>query len=309
MTQNGQGTVEIDNISLAGYRSTKSGMKIVSGSRTVVARSGRVALGLGLLCFLFATSKVSAQDQDEFDSYRARIEGYWVYSTPSGSFRGENDPTRIDLQKDLRFNTYSTFVGKLDWKFTHKNHFYVEGVAYNSSRQVILDRTIVFRGQTFEVGTTVRGSLDSPVYVFGYQYDIIRRRRGHLGIGVQANVFDTHAAIGGAAQVVNGVQQSAIHASGSLVAPIPVAGPQFRVYLTDSPRLFVEGNVYGMYFFGYGNFVSTQGVVGLTVNKHFAAKGGYQLGSRLEILASTGSNRIGIGLNQQGPVAGIEFSF
>jgi hypothetical protein len=31
--------------------------------------------------------------------------------------------------------------------------------------------------------------------------------------------------------------------------PIPVAGPQFRLYLTDSPRVFVEGNVYGMYLF------------------------------------------------------------
>lgn len=83
------------------------------------------------------------------------------------------------------------------------------------------------------------------------------------------------------------MQQSAIHASGSLVAPIPVAGPQFRVYLTDSRRHLVEGNVYGMYFVGYENFVSTQGVVGLTVNKHLAAKAGYQLGSRPEVVVSS----------------------
>ena len=284
-------------------------MKTQLKAHTALPPSAALALVLGLLCFFFATSKVSAQDKDEFDSYKARLEGYWLYSTPSGSFRGANDSSRIDVQGDLRFSTYSTFVGKLDWKFTHKNHFYVEGMAYNSSRQVVLDRTIVFQGQTFEAGTTVRGSLDSPVYVLGYQYDIIPRRRGHLGIGVQANVFDTHAAIGAAAQIVNGMQQPAIHASGSLVAPIPVAGPQFRFYLTDSPRLFVEGNVYGMYFFGYGNFVSTQGVVGLTINKHLAGKAGYQLGSHLEIIASKGSDRIGITLNQRGPLAGIEFSF
>jgi len=48
----------------------------------------------------------------------------------------------------------------------------------------------------------------------------------------------------------------------SLLAPLPVAGPQFRFYLTNSPRLYVEGNVYGMYFFGCGNFVSTADDIG-----------------------------------------------
>ena len=44
----------------------------------------------------------------------------------------------------------------------------------------------------------------------------------------------------------------------------PVAGSQFRFYLTNSPRLFVEGNVYGMYLFGYGNFVSTSDTIRVT---------------------------------------------
>ena len=34
-----------------------------------------------------------------------------------------------------------------------------------------------------------------------------------------------------------------------------------------------------MYLFGYGNFVSTVGSVGLNLSKHFAVVGGYQLGS------------------------------
>ena len=67
-------------------------------------------------------------------------------------------------------------------------------------------------------------------------------------------------------------------AKGSLLAPIPVAGPDYRIYLTDSPRVFLEGNVYGMYFFGYGNFVSTTDVLGLTLNKHISLNAGYQLG-------------------------------
>ena len=41
-----------------------------------------------------------------------------------------------------------------------------------------------------------------------------------------------------------------------IAGPIPVAGPDFRFYIL--PKLFVDGNLFGMYLFGYGNFVSTR---------------------------------------------------
>jgi hypothetical protein len=64
----------------------------------------------------------AAQGTEEFDSYKLRVAGYWVYSTPTGTLQGsaDTDIGAIDLTKDLHFNTYSTFFGKLDWKFTHK---------------------------------------------------------------------------------------------------------------------------------------------------------------------------------------------
>jgi hypothetical protein len=261
------------------------------------------------LLFLIASTNVSAQQREDFDSYRIKVEGYWLYSTPSGIFQGANDSIGIDLQGDLHFNAYSTFAGKIDWKFTRKNHLYIQGLAFNSSRTVELERTIVFRGQTFVLGSSVHASLDSPLYVLGYRYDFIRRRRGHLGIAVQANIFDTHASINAAAQIVGGQPLPSIHASGSLIAPIPVAGPQFRYYLTHSPKLFLDGNVYGMYFFGYGNFVSTSLNLGFTLDRHVALKAGYQLGSRLQVAADARSDRLGVRLTQQGPFAGIEIRF
>lgn len=275
----------------------------------LVFRSTTLKLAFALLCILIVAQRATAQDRDEFDSYKVKLDGFWAYSSPSGVFRGANDPTNINLQGTLHFNSYSTLSGKLDWKFTHKNHFYVAGTAFNSSRQVVLNRTIVFQGQTFQVGTTVQGSLSTPVYVFGYQYDIIRKRRGHLGIGIQADVFNTRAAISAAAQVVGGVGQPSLHASASLVAPIPVAGPEFRIYLANSRRVFLDGNIYGMYLFGYGNFISSAGVLGVSLTRRIALKAGYQLGSRLVVNAATSSDRIGITMSQRGPLAGIEFSF
>jgi hypothetical protein len=84
-----------------------------------------------------------------------------------------------------------------------------------------------------------------------------------------------------------------------------VAGPHIRFY--PASRLFVDANVLGMYFFGYGNFVSSTGTVGFKLTKNLAVQGGYQLGSRLNV--NTKSSRIGINLTQQGAVAGLQISF
>jgi hypothetical protein len=251
---------------------------------------------------------LSAQLDDEFDQYKVRIDTFWFYSKPTGTLQGNGDTVPVDFEKDLGFNSYSTFAGKLDWKFTRKNHFYLAVSPFYTSRQKTLSRTIVFRGQTFDAGLVTQSDLHAILFAPGYQYDIIRRKRGHLGLGVQFDLFDSTAKISAAAQTTaDGQHHAAVSASGSLLAPIPVAGPEFRLYLTNSPRLFVEGNLYGMYFFGYGNFVSTAANLGLTLTKHVSVNGGYQLGSRL-IVTDT-ANRLGIHLTQKGAIAGLEFSF
>lgn len=267
-----------------------------------------VAIRIALILPLAFPIALRAQ-QEDFDEYKIRIDTFWFYSNPSGNVQGSADSGSVDLQKDLGFNTYSTFAGKIDWKFTRKNHLYFFGSSFSHSRQTVMNRTIVFQGQTFVVGSTTQSSLKSNLFAPGYQYDIIRRKRGHLGIAVQVDLFDSSANISAAAKVVNGVQQAAVSASGSLLAPIPVAGPEFRLYLLNSPRLFVEGNVYGMYFGGYGNFVSTSDSIGVTLTKHISINAGYQLGSRLVVNNNSSSDRIGVRLTQKGAIAGLEFSF
>lgn len=277
-----------------------------------VPKLARLTFGLLLLLVVAVVPTIRAQSTEEFDNYKVQIQGLWVYATPTGKLQGsaETDYGNIDLTKDLHFQTYSTFYGKLDWKFTHKNHIYVYGSRLHSSQETVLNRTFTFQGKTFDAGLTVQSSLDSPVYGFGYQYDIIRRRRGHLGIGFQVNLFDTSASIKAAAQITgDGVHHAAVSASASLLAPIPVGGPEFRYYLTDSPRVYVQGQVYGMYFFGYGNYVAAWGSLGVSITKHLSAEAGYQLGSRLVVNRDTSTNRIGLNLTEKGPSVGLNFHF
>jgi hypothetical protein len=75
----------------------------------------------------------------------------------------------------------------------------------------------------------------------------------------------------------------------------------------SSTDAFVDGNVKGMYFFGYGNFVSTAATVGFSFSRHIGAVGGYQLGSHLAIHGT--SSRLDVRQTQRGPTAGLEFNF
>jgi hypothetical protein len=152
-----------------------------------------------------------------------------------------------------------------------------------------------------------RANLSAPLIAPGYQYDIFRRRRWHLGLAVQFNLFNSQASLFAAAQV--NTNNQVISAKKSLLVPIPVAGPQARFYLTNSPRVYVEGNLYDMYFFGYGNFVSTSDNVGVTLTKHLSVNAGYQLGSRLNVNVDRKKDRLGLSLTQKGPIVGAEVSF
>lgn len=263
---------------------------------------------LGILAFLAASIPLHAQDDDEYDSYKLRIDGFWFYSNPSGNFQASGPSTPIDINATFGFNSYSTFAGLIDWHFTHKNHLLFAVSPFEQQRTVVLNRTITFQGKTYSVGTTASADLKANLYAPGYEYDIIRRKRGHLGVSVQVDLFDAHASVSAQNQMVNGMTYPAQTASASLLAPIPVAGPDFRFYLTNSPKLFVEGNVYGMYLFGYGNFLSTVADLGYSINQHLSINGGYQLGSRL-VVNNNSSDRIGVHLTQQGALAGMEVSF
>jgi hypothetical protein len=270
-------------------------------------------LAMATAVFFATASTVHAQAKaeanEDFDQYKLRIDTSWYYSNPSGNIHGATDTGSVDLSKDLGFGSYSTFLGKVDWKFTRKNHLYVSLVPLDTSHSTVLSRTFVFEGKTFNAGLTANSTLNTLAVAPGYQYDFIRRKRGHLGLQLQLDIFDTKATINASGQVSSGegTQQTTVSANGSLLTAIPVAGPEFRYYLTDSPKVFVDGFVDGMYLFGYGNFISAGGKLGVNLSKHFAVIAGYELGSHLVV--NSASNRIGLRVTQKGATVGLQTSF
>ena len=270
----------------------------------LAVNASRTALAVALLC-LGTGSLARAQNGDDLDAYKWRVQGFWWFSQPTGSFRASSDQVSFDLNKDFHFGNYSTFTGKIDYHFKRKHHLLFTVSPVTSSRTATLNRDITFRGVTYHAGASVAADLKSFAFAPGYQYDIIRRDHGYLALLVSINLLDTKGTLTGTG-TVNGVSATR-SASGSVFAPLPVLGPKFRWYpLHDSNRLSLEGNLQGMYFFGYGDFLSAQGTAGLAASGHFTFRAGYQMGTRLSIHGS--SSQVGLRLTQKGPVAGIEAS-
>ena len=95
-------------------------------------------------------------------------------------------------------------------------------------------------------------------------------------------------------------------AEGSVLAPLPVLGPEVRVYVVPS-RVFIDGDIKGMYFFGYGQYIQAHAGLGINFNRHVSLVGGYLLEGRTVVHGDT--NRLGVKATQAGAVAGLEARF
>ena len=251
---------------------------------------------------------VSAQanDKGDLDAYKWRVTGLWWYSHPSGSIRASSDKVAFDLDKDFRFGSYSTFSGMLDWHFKRKHHFTFNASPIYSSATSTLSRDITFRGVTYHLGTTVTSDLSSLAFAPGYQWDFIRRRQGYVALATAINLLDTSASLTGTG-TVNNVSATRT-ASGSVLAPLPVLGTKGRWYpVHNSTRFSLDGGLQGMYFFGYGDFLYTQGTAQVALHRNLNLKAGYQMGTRLSVHGT--NDHIGLRLTQKGVIVGLEGSW
>jgi hypothetical protein len=270
--------------------------------------SKRTTVFLAVAVFIVAcVASGYAQDAGDLDNYKWRVDANWWFSRPSGYF-GLNAPNNsyIDVNKDFGFGDYSTFAGKVDWHFGHKHHLLLNIAPSYSSKTVTITRDITFEGRTFEAGSQVSVDIDGLNIAPGYQYDIIRRDRGYLGLEVDLNLINTKASLALTGNVGNVTGSGS--GSKSFLAPLPAVGPVFRWYpLHDSNRLSIAGSFRGMPFFGYGNFLSARGDVGVGLTQHLNVRVGYEMSSRLSIHGT--ADQIAVKLTHKGPSAGIEYSW
>jgi hypothetical protein len=252
--------------------------------------------------------------QTDGDPYKFKIQGDYWRDSPSITIKGDSSVGEqpIDFDKEFGFDALGTYDFIADWHITHKQHLFFGATQYTQSKSRAITEDITFRGVTYKAGAVVDSEIKNQVWAPGYQYDILRNERGHLGIPIQVNMMDISTKLNGQGIIVDpntGNSVSGTYATkGSVFAFIPVAGPDAKyLFIRNSDKYYVEGFVKGMYFFGYGNFVSTRGDFGVNLWKGLEANVGYQMGSRLAIHGT--SDRLDIRFTQRGLVAGLGYKW
>jgi len=268
-------------------------------------------LAFGILPALRAADK---KPQTDGDPYKFKIQGDYWRDTPSITIKGNDTVGErpIDFDKEFGFDTLGTYDFLADWHITHKQHLMFAATRYTQSKTRAITRDITFRGVTYKTGSVVDAEITNQVWAPAYQYDIMRNERGHLGIPIQINMLDISTELNGQGTIIDpntGNSVSGQYSSkGSVFAFIPVAGPEAKyLFIRNSNKYYVEGFVKGMYFFGYGNYVSTRGDFGVNFWKGLEANVGYQMGSRLAIHGT--DERLDIRFTQRGLVAGLGYKW
>src|ERR1700737_1603239 len=129
------------------------------------------------------------------EAYKFRVGGQFWYPTPTGTVAGDTLENQISIDHTLDFQNYSTFNAGFDWHFARKHHLFFLVSPNKTTKAVVLNRTITFKGNTYDVGSSISSELLNYSFAPGYRYDIIHRSSGHLGIVAQLNLLDIKATI------------------------------------------------------------------------------------------------------------------
>jgi len=173
------------------------------------------------------------------------------------------------------------------------NRLLVEGTPYRLDGTTTLTRTFTFSGKTYTVSTPITSHAEINEAFFGYQYDVLSRSGGHVGIQVGAAYFNASGTVS---------NPTTGSASDSITIGLPLLGAEGRVFLVPN-RVNINGQVKGMSFGSYGKYVETEFNLGVSPLKYLTIQASYRFVD-IDIHESTGSRVVNPRFS--GPVFSIQ---
>lgn len=226
------------------------------------------------------------------ENFKVELTGAAWLVDSSGSIRANGTP--VDLVSDLGAKQQQpTFFGRLVIKPGRKHRIVIEGTPFRLSGYNVVDRAIVYRGQTFDVHQTLRSSADLNYFFAGYQYDVLSGSMGHLG-------FSAGGAYLGSTGTITSVE-SGTTATKTETFGLPLAGLEGRIFPIQHHKILtIEGDIRGMDVGSYGHYVEASGNGGINFG-HVALLAGYRMVNP-DIHSSSSSNPAGVNAHLKGPV-------
>ena len=149
-----------------------------------------------------ATGAGSRQPVDEVrgmsvgEDYRLEISGsIW---NPSPDIVASSDQfgilgTEIDFVSDLGMVRRSHNELRLTFKPGRRHKLRLHWLPMKYTQSAVLTRRIVFEGVAYDLGLPVDSSITWNAWRFGYEFDLIARDQGFLGLIVEAKYTDIRA--------------------------------------------------------------------------------------------------------------------
>jgi hypothetical protein len=224
-------------------------------------------------CFVASTAhaQFSRRDPATGEVYHVEVAYGWWRPEPTIGIASEGlgiPPTLIDFETDLGIEKQRVreFRAVLRPARKHKFKFDYIPIGYEVEGHV-LEREIVFNGQSYVVGLPVNVDAKFTTLRIGYEYDFLYKDRGYLGVVLDTKI--TRARIDFDSPVNSEFSEA--------TAPIPAIGIAGRGYIARNAAvggeftLFAipggedrdyDGSYYDYDFYGTLNFTNNVGVTG-----------------------------------------------
>ncbi len=179
---------------------------------------------LMLLGLLLMAAPSTAQSVLPPETAHVEVGAMWWKPEPEISISSGNLSSDIDFVNDLGIENERFREIRVTLKpgLKHKIRFAYIPVRYMEEGKV-LNRTIIFRGVTYNVNLPVNTVLNWDFYRFAYEWDFVATKHGFVGVvaDVKYNKLD--------AQIASPIGSEATEQT----VPVPTVGGIARVYLSE----------------------------------------------------------------------------
>jgi hypothetical protein len=215
----------------------------------------------------FLTSPTAMAQFAPAETFYYEVAGSWLGLTPAGNV--QTNSNRVDFRSDLGIDGTQSQVGF--WflaKPWERNGLFVEFIPYRFDGELTISRSFRFGGVTYPTNQPVTAKATMNYVSLGYHRDIVNRLHTHASLLAGVTYFAVRS-----------------HASSPAVGTAEVdrdlAFPLIGLSTIYSPTLASKfiflGDLRGMTFGAYGNYLDVAGALGWNLSPHVALEGGYRV--------------------------------
>jgi hypothetical protein len=251
------------------------------------------ARNLTALAVLVLSSTIFGQ---EVENFRLEVSlSAWLINT-SGTIQSGIIP--VDLRRDLAIDRWQPhFFGRLVVKPARRHRLMVEGIPYRLNGAATITRQITFAGRTYNIQDFVTSAADIDYVAGAYQFDVLSRPQGHLGLLAGAGYVNASGTLTSRGFGFQGTEHQSF--------PFPQAGVEGRAFLLRQRRLLeIDGELKGMPLASYGHFLQFAAHGGIGLGRYVTLQAGYML---FNADVHRHDNTRGFTPTFQGPIFGLQF--